>query len=186
MSSIDYEMRDIGERRILATVAILKPRLFMDGAQWCYLLGENIQEGVVGFGYSPFEAAKEFFKEYHRSVKPVQIIDPEDKKPDEPEPEDDGGDLFLAKDGKRRVPARIVTDAIFDIYSKQEDGGDIKDIQKKTRHFMYGCGWKSTDSTDKVLDMDLVFDTAHSSLDEEEARELFHRIGDLMDEEERK
>ena len=33
-----------------------KPRLFIDGNQWCVLFGENIQEGVVGFGDSPDEA----------------------------------------------------------------------------------------------------------------------------------
>lgn len=33
-----------------------KPRLFIDGNQWCALFGENIQEGVVGFGDSPDEA----------------------------------------------------------------------------------------------------------------------------------
>ena len=30
-----------------------KPSLYRDGNQWCALLGENIQDGVVGFGDSP-------------------------------------------------------------------------------------------------------------------------------------
>lgn len=32
---------------------MLKPRLFIDGNQWCALHGENIQDGVAGFGDSP-------------------------------------------------------------------------------------------------------------------------------------
>lgn len=35
---------------------IWRPRLFLDGNQWCALLGENIMIGVAGFGDSP-EAA---------------------------------------------------------------------------------------------------------------------------------
>lgn len=37
-----------------------KPRLFRDGDQWCALLCENIQEGVVGFGSSPDAAMQAF------------------------------------------------------------------------------------------------------------------------------
>lgn len=31
-------------------------QVFLDGNQWCALLGENIQEGIAGFGLSPKEA----------------------------------------------------------------------------------------------------------------------------------
>lgn len=31
----------------------LKPRLTKDGDSWCALLGENLQEGVTGFGKTP-------------------------------------------------------------------------------------------------------------------------------------
>lgn len=27
--------------------------VFKDGADWCALIGENIQEGIAGFGYTP-------------------------------------------------------------------------------------------------------------------------------------
>ena len=39
---------------------MLKPRIFIDGNQWCALYGENIQDGVAGFGDSPELAAKDF------------------------------------------------------------------------------------------------------------------------------
>ena len=39
-------------------------KLSKDGNRWCYLLGENLQEGVAGFGESPYEAAKSFNDAY--------------------------------------------------------------------------------------------------------------------------
>jgi len=40
--------------------ALYTPRLFIDGDHWCALLGENLQEGVAGFGKSPSAAARAF------------------------------------------------------------------------------------------------------------------------------
>lgn len=34
-------------------VALLQPRIFLDGNQWCVLYGDNQQDGIVGFGASP-------------------------------------------------------------------------------------------------------------------------------------
>lgn len=39
---------------------LLKPRIYPDGNQWCALYGENIQEGVCGFGDTPAKAATDF------------------------------------------------------------------------------------------------------------------------------
>ena len=39
---------------------LYQPKLFRDGNQWCALLGENLQEGVAGFGPSPAKAAWAF------------------------------------------------------------------------------------------------------------------------------
>lgn len=44
--------------------AIYKPRLFIDGNQWCALLGENLQDGVAGFGDSPELAYQDFDKQW--------------------------------------------------------------------------------------------------------------------------
>lgn len=38
----------------------LRPRLFIDGDQWCALYGENLQDGVAGFGKSPDLASWDF------------------------------------------------------------------------------------------------------------------------------
>ena len=49
--------------------AIYRPKLFRDGDQWCALYGENIQEGVVGFGSSPLWAADAFNKAWGKDIK---------------------------------------------------------------------------------------------------------------------
>lgn len=37
---------------------------FLDGNQWCYLLGNNLQEGIAGFGDTALGAAEDFDKNY--------------------------------------------------------------------------------------------------------------------------
>ncbi len=39
---------------------LLRPKIYPDGNQWCVLLGDNIQEGLAGFGDTPDEAASDF------------------------------------------------------------------------------------------------------------------------------
>ena len=39
---------------------MLRPRLSIDGNQWCALYGENLQDGVAGFGDSPEDAYTAF------------------------------------------------------------------------------------------------------------------------------
>jgi len=40
--------------------AIYKPKVFPDGDKWCALYGDNIQEGVCGFGDTPAAAIIDF------------------------------------------------------------------------------------------------------------------------------
>ncbi len=40
--------------------AVFKPRLSVDGDQWCALYGDNLQDGVAGFGDSPADAMWHF------------------------------------------------------------------------------------------------------------------------------
>lgn len=42
--------------------AIYRPNLSMDGNQWCALYGENLQDGVAGFGDTPAKAMEAFDK----------------------------------------------------------------------------------------------------------------------------
>lgn len=39
---------------------LLKPNISIDGNKWCALYGENIQDGVSGFGDTPDLAARDF------------------------------------------------------------------------------------------------------------------------------
>ena len=39
---------------------VYRPRLFIDGDKWCALYGENLQDGVAGFGDSPELAYADF------------------------------------------------------------------------------------------------------------------------------
>ena len=60
----DMEMETATTTFDLAIFKSLKPRLFKDGDQWCCLYGESIQEGIVGFGNTPYNAILEFNKEF--------------------------------------------------------------------------------------------------------------------------
>ncbi len=57
------------ENEELNLIAILKPSLTIDGDNYCYLHGENLQEGVSGFGKSPYLAALDFRKNYYKEQK---------------------------------------------------------------------------------------------------------------------
>jgi hypothetical protein len=49
-------------------VALLKPRIFIDGDNWCVLYGENLQDGVAGFGDSPKLAVYDFNKSWVKKL----------------------------------------------------------------------------------------------------------------------
>jgi hypothetical protein len=48
--------------------AVWKPKIFIDGNQWCALYGENLQDGVAGFGDSPSLAMFDFDKAWHKKL----------------------------------------------------------------------------------------------------------------------
>ena len=45
---------------------LFRPKVFIDGNQWCALYGENIQDGVAGFGPAPDAAMRDFDKNWTR------------------------------------------------------------------------------------------------------------------------
>lgn len=57
-------MNIVVEQQDYNLFALLKPKIFKDGDQWCVLLGENIQEGICGFGKRPIDAIVEFNKAF--------------------------------------------------------------------------------------------------------------------------
>lgn len=46
--------------RYEAPSAIYRPRIYIDGNKWCALYGDNLQDGVAGFGDSPADAMYDF------------------------------------------------------------------------------------------------------------------------------
>lgn len=57
------DMRGVAEE-MRRPFMLLKPRVFLDGDKWCALYGENLQDGVAGFGDSPELAAWNFDKNW--------------------------------------------------------------------------------------------------------------------------
>lgn len=47
---------------------VFKPVLSQDGDHWCVLYGENLQEGVAGFGPSPASAMADFDRAWHTNI----------------------------------------------------------------------------------------------------------------------
>jgi hypothetical protein len=49
-------------------IGLLKPSLSIDGNQWCVLYGEDLQNGIAGFGDTPYLAVLDFNKAWHRKL----------------------------------------------------------------------------------------------------------------------
>lgn len=50
--------------------AVFRPALSIDGDQWCALYGDNLQDGVAGFGDSPELAMQDFNRNWAAKLKP--------------------------------------------------------------------------------------------------------------------
>ena len=48
--------------------AIFRPKIYIDGNMWCALYGDNIQDGVAGFGFSPSAAMFDFDVNWHKKL----------------------------------------------------------------------------------------------------------------------
>lgn len=45
---------------LTAPHVLMRPKIYPDGNQWCALYGDNLQEGLAGFGDTPELAAQAF------------------------------------------------------------------------------------------------------------------------------
>lgn len=52
-----------------APSVLYKPKVFIDGDHWCALYGDNLQDGVAGFGKTPLEAMTDFDRAFHEPMK---------------------------------------------------------------------------------------------------------------------
>ena len=50
---------------VMLLVSSVKPIFSKDGNCYCFLLGENLQDGIAGFGKTGWEAALNFYKEFN-------------------------------------------------------------------------------------------------------------------------
>ena len=57
--AIAQSAQDVANSSTRAHV-LMRPRIYLDGNQWCALYGENVQDGVAGFGDSPEKAMAAF------------------------------------------------------------------------------------------------------------------------------
>jgi hypothetical protein len=66
--NLSMDMKLICEQQMRPST-LYKPRVYPDGNMWCALYGENIQEGVTGFGKSPELAMLDFDDNWHKEIK---------------------------------------------------------------------------------------------------------------------
>jgi len=59
--SSEYELLVTGFIKTLGVVP------YKDGNQWCCLYGENLQEGIAGFGSTPFSSAEDLRNTFYEN-----------------------------------------------------------------------------------------------------------------------
>lgn len=60
-------------RKAIEPSVLYRPTLSIDGNQWCALYGENLQDGVAGFGDSPQEAMHAFNQAWAKRLKEASL-----------------------------------------------------------------------------------------------------------------
>lgn len=55
-------------REMQRPCVLFKPSISIDGNKYCALYGENLQDGVAGFGDSPAEAMNAFDVEWYKKL----------------------------------------------------------------------------------------------------------------------
>ena len=61
------EFQQAGQEQQMPSV-LYKPKLFLDGNEYCVLYGENIQEGCAGFGNTPSKAMLDFNSNWFKEL----------------------------------------------------------------------------------------------------------------------
>lgn len=51
-----------------APSVLFRPKIFQDGDKWCALYGDDLQQGVAGFGESPAQAMYMFDVAWHQKL----------------------------------------------------------------------------------------------------------------------
>jgi hypothetical protein len=70
-AEMSYHAINCAASRYDSPSAVYRPRLTVDGNQWCALYGDNLQEGVAGFGDSPGAAMHDFDRQWEKRLQQV-------------------------------------------------------------------------------------------------------------------
>ena len=62
-----FEALDIFRNEHTRPSVLFRPQISRDGDKWCVLYGENLQDGVAGFGESPAAAMENFDQNWQAS-----------------------------------------------------------------------------------------------------------------------
>ena len=65
-------------QRMNTPFMMLRPRITLDGVKGCAIYGENLQDGVAGFGDSPAEAESAFNVAWATKIAPKATTDTKD------------------------------------------------------------------------------------------------------------
>lgn len=65
--TLEAQMNYWALKQDLAIAESLRPRITKDGNQWCVLYGDNLQEGIAGFGDTPHLAILDFNKAWNQN-----------------------------------------------------------------------------------------------------------------------
>lgn len=57
-------------REMQRPAVLYRPAISIDGNKWCALYGDNLQDGVAGFGDSPADAMCAFDQAWNEKLKP--------------------------------------------------------------------------------------------------------------------
>ena len=69
LDSVFYRM----EAHMQQAHITMRPKVFPDGNKWCALYGDNIMEGVAGFGSTPEEAMLDFTASWEKQKLPTKF-----------------------------------------------------------------------------------------------------------------
>jgi hypothetical protein len=67
-STHQSEMNVLVEKEEINLFSILKPKVTIDGNQYCVLYGEDLQSGIAGFGDTLMSAIFDFNKSFHKPI----------------------------------------------------------------------------------------------------------------------
>ncbi|HDY68174.1 MAG TPA: hypothetical protein ENH85_10315 [Candidatus Scalindua sp.] len=64
----EERMRKMELEKELLLIEKLKPKFSRDGNQYCYLYGDNLQDGIAGFGDTVSLAVTDFYNSFYRET----------------------------------------------------------------------------------------------------------------------